>query len=161
MNCCQLLHIKSSIVEHSWKTLPKAQRTRGLSSYHKFKNKSWSRFWRWNLIKICVLTCDMNSTLGSVVPLAMFLRNFTLFIFYFLFSNLRSQVATLQPLLLWVNCRSWDQDQDRMLFSLKSLEDQKHCQRHNGPEGWVHTTRSHFTVHKFWAYYNFRISIKH
>ena len=26
-----------------------------------------------NLIKICVLTCDMNSTLGSVVPLAMFI----------------------------------------------------------------------------------------
>ena len=33
---------------------------------------AWSRFWRWNLIKICVWTCDMNSTLGSVVPLAMF-----------------------------------------------------------------------------------------
>ena len=32
----------------------------------------WSRFWRWNLIKIFVWTCDMNSTLGSVVPLAMF-----------------------------------------------------------------------------------------
>ena len=33
---------------------------------------AWSRFWRWNLINICVWTCDMNSTLGSVVPLAMF-----------------------------------------------------------------------------------------
>ena len=33
---------------------------------------AWSRFWRWNLIKICVWICDMNSTLGSVVPLAMF-----------------------------------------------------------------------------------------
>ena len=31
------------------------------------------RLWNWNLIKICVWTCDMNSTLGSVVPLAMFL----------------------------------------------------------------------------------------
>ena len=40
-----------------------------------------SRFWRWNVIKIFVWTCDMasksyfgkmNSTLGSVVPLAMF-----------------------------------------------------------------------------------------
>ena len=39
-----------------------------------------SRFWRWNLIKICVWNCDttsrsyfgkMKSTLGSVVPLAM------------------------------------------------------------------------------------------
>ena len=39
------------------------------------------RFWRWNVIRICVWTCDMtsrnyfgkmNSTLGSVVPLAMF-----------------------------------------------------------------------------------------
>ena len=27
---------------------------------------------KWNLIKICVRACDMNSTLGSVVPLAMF-----------------------------------------------------------------------------------------
>ena len=28
-------------------------------------------------------------------------------------------------------------------------------------EGWVHITRSQFTVHKSWTYYNFRISIKH
>ena len=42
-----------------------------------------SRFWRWNLIKICVRTSDItlriyfgkqNSTLGSIVPLAMFLN---------------------------------------------------------------------------------------
>ena len=32
----------------------------------------WGWSWRWNLIKICVWTCDMNWTLGSVVPLAMF-----------------------------------------------------------------------------------------
>ena len=38
-----------------------------------FEVDAWSRFWRWNMIKICVWTCDMNSTLGSVVPLAMFL----------------------------------------------------------------------------------------
>ena len=37
----------------------------------------------------------------------------------------------------------------------------KHCQRYNGPKGWVHITRSRFTVHKSWSYYNFRISIKH
>ena len=37
----------------------------------------------------------------------------------------------------------------------------KHCQRHNGPEGWVHITRSQFTVHKSWTYHNIRISIKH
>ena len=34
------------------------------------------RFWSWNLIKICVWTClyfdKLNSTLGSVEPLAMF-----------------------------------------------------------------------------------------
>ena len=39
-----------------------------------FEVDAWSRFWRWNMIKICVWTCDMNSTLGSVVPLAMFLQ---------------------------------------------------------------------------------------
>ena len=37
-----------------------------------FEVDAWSRFWRWIMIKICVWTCDMNSTLGSVVPLAMF-----------------------------------------------------------------------------------------
>ena len=31
------------------------------------------RFCNWNLIKICVKNCDMTSTLGSVVLLAMFL----------------------------------------------------------------------------------------
>ena len=43
------------------------------------------RFWRWNVIKICVWTCamtlrgyfgKMNSTLGSVVPLAIFCCRF-------------------------------------------------------------------------------------
>ena len=38
-----------------------------------FEVNAKSRFWNLNLIKICVRTCDMNSTLGSVVPLAMFL----------------------------------------------------------------------------------------
>ena len=37
----------------------------------------------------------------------------------------------------------------------------KHCQRHNGPEGWVLITSLQFTVHKSWSKYNFRISIKH
>ena len=36
----------------------------------------------------------------------------------------------------------------------------KHCQRHNGPESWVHITRSQFTVQS-WIYYNFRISTEH
>ena len=34
----------------------------------------WGWSWRWNLIKSCVWTCDTNSTLESVVPLAMFLK---------------------------------------------------------------------------------------
>ena len=37
-----------------------------------FEVDTCSWFWRWNLIQICVRICDMNSTLGSVVPLAMF-----------------------------------------------------------------------------------------
>ena len=50
-----------------------------------FEVDAWSRFWRWNLIKICVWVRDMtsrsyfgkmNSILGSVVPLAMFFINF-------------------------------------------------------------------------------------
>ena len=38
---------------------------------------AWSKFWNC-LIKICVTTRDMNSTLGSVVPLAMFSSCFLL-----------------------------------------------------------------------------------
>ena len=37
-----------------------------------FEVAAWLILWRWNLIKFCVRTCDMNSTLRSVVPLAMF-----------------------------------------------------------------------------------------
>ena len=39
---------------------------------------AWLKLWNC-LIKICVITCDMNSTLGSVVPLAMFFYFFVLF----------------------------------------------------------------------------------
>ena len=37
-----------------------------------FEVDAWSRFWRWNLIKICVRTCDMNWIVGAIVPLAIF-----------------------------------------------------------------------------------------
>ena len=46
----------------------------------------------------------------------------------------------------------------------------KHCQRHNGPEGWVHITRSQYTVHRHIEQItisesrlsiNFKISTKH
>ena len=46
-----------------------------------FDVKVWSKdFEFWNLIKICVITCffgKQNSTLGSVVPLAMFNHTFS------------------------------------------------------------------------------------
>ena len=44
-----------------------------------FEVNAKSRFWNLNLIKICVRTRDMNSTLGSVVPLAMFDDNLPFF----------------------------------------------------------------------------------
>ena len=47
---------------------------------------AWSKFW--NLIKICVWTCVLNSTLGSVVPLAMFK--------YFLHSRYFRGIFTMQ-----------------------------------------------------------------
>ena len=38
-----------------------------------FEVNAYSRFWNCNMFKFCELwSCDMNSTLGSVVPLAMF-----------------------------------------------------------------------------------------
>ena len=49
-----------------------------------FEDYAWSRFWRWDLIRIFVWTCHMNSTLGSVVPLAMF-------------HTMRSQVGNPSP----------------------------------------------------------------
>ena len=41
-----------SICQGRYKTLPKAQRTRGLSSYHNFWHKSWSNFNFRNLTKL-------------------------------------------------------------------------------------------------------------
>ena len=38
----------------------------------RFEVNALLRFWNCNFIKICARTFDMNSTLGSVVPLAMF-----------------------------------------------------------------------------------------
>ena len=59
-----------------------------------FEIDAWSRFWRWNLINICVWTCDMNSTLGSVVPLAMFVFVFAFeFDVLYLSSNIISHHA--------------------------------------------------------------------
>ena len=41
----------------------------------------------------------------------------------------------------------------------------KHCQRHNGPEGWVHITSYYTnldkTISEFWLSINFQISTKH
>ena len=39
----------------------------------------------------------------------------------------------------------------------------KHCQRHNGPEGWVHLAKSNFlrSYHKSWSHFIFRIPAKH
>ena len=45
--------------------------------YQELNADVWLRFWRWNLVEICVRTCyfDQNWTLGSVVPLAMFFKS--------------------------------------------------------------------------------------
>ena len=53
----------------------------------------WTRFRRWNFIKICVRTCDMNPTLGSVVPLAMF-HNYYIYSSYF-------DTLCFRGILLW------------------------------------------------------------
>ena len=50
----------------------------------RFLADALSRFWRWNVIKICYMTSrsyfgKMNSTLGSVVPLAMFSKRKVIF----------------------------------------------------------------------------------
>ena len=37
-----------------------------------FEVDAWSRFWKWNLIKIFARICDMTWTLGFAVPSAMF-----------------------------------------------------------------------------------------
>ena len=73
-----------------------------------FENDTCSRFWRCNLIKICVKSYDMNSTLGSIVPLAMFyienqLRFFSakrLWIWYFL-SEIRPRFAYISYFFIW------------------------------------------------------------
>ena len=48
-HCCVLQHFLQDWGEHK--------------DNHTF---AWLRFWKWSLIKICVWTCDMNSTLARV-----------------------------------------------------------------------------------------------
>ena len=48
----------------------------------------------------------------------------------------------------------------------KQFQITKHCQRHNGPEGWVHITSSNTNLDEissseFWPSINFKISTKH
>ena len=63
-----------------------------------FDVKVWSKdFEFWNLIKICVRTCffgKQNSTLGSVVPLAMF------FIYLFFLGTMPMDTANFSELIL-------------------------------------------------------------
>ena len=90
-----------------------------------FDVKVWSKdFEFWNLIKICVRTCffgKQNSTLGSVVPLAMFVYiihqakhvHYSVFVFWFALSGLVVSISGL----------SWDMHdpfQVLLFFCLKS-----------------------------------------
>ena len=65
-----------------------------------FEVDTYSRFWWWNWIKICVRTCNMNSTLGSVVPLAMFL----IYEMALLFGH---HMAILAYCLPWIYWKFW------------------------------------------------------
>ena len=75
----------------------------------------------------------------------------------FALSNFENVSKTLPKIGFWCEVQF-----ARFHFTETSLDDNyKHCQRHNGPEGWVHITNPQFAVHKSWICYNFRISIKH
>ena len=52
------------------------------------------------------------------------------------------------------------------VLNLHNRENHKHCQRHNGPEGWVHITNSNRHLDQIsswesWPSINFKISTKH
>ena len=84
---------------------------------------AWSRFWRWNLNKICDRTCDriwksyfgkQNSTLGYVVPLAMFWEQilFTLCLCLRPFLCIVFVIAPLKigdrtRVVIWVASKAW------------------------------------------------------
>ena len=68
-----------------------------------FEVDTCSRLWRWNFIKICVRICNRNSTLGSVVPLAMFVKGFGVKIIN------TSQIKCYR-FLFWIACRSFLND---------------------------------------------------
>ena len=60
------------------------------------------------------------------------------------------------------NVRNWDYGTKRVLMSLV----RKHCQRHNGPEGWVHITSSNTNLDQISSSespqsINFKILTKH
>ena len=59
----------------------------------------------------------------------------------------------------------WATDLSLMTIPKLILIKIKNCQRHNGPEGWVHITSSYTnldqTISKCWLSINFQISTKH
>ena len=89
-----------------------------------FEVDAWSRFLGWNLIKICVWTCDMNSTLGSVVPLAMFFSKAWKKLLYLMISQkiaLDTNISSVKFFHIWWYphpCSASNQNKFKVLFPL-------------------------------------------
>ena len=73
--------------------------------------------------------------------------------------------ALNDQLYWWEYNKTWNLFNRTIITDTKLMK--KHCQRHNGPEGWVHITRSQFTkldqitISESRLSINFKISIKH
>ena len=94
-----------------------------------FEVDAWSKFW--NLIKICVRTCDMISTLGSVVPLAMFTQGALL-----IRANQGHSISTVEVLEMLLLC------QNRKFFwfqccSCDEVVDNSFGDKQNDNSGWT------------------------
>ena len=80
------------------------------------------------------------------------------------FGNTQTRHRVSRTFNIW-----WKTIGEMERVNLKRNEEMKHCQRQNGPEGWVlltkvtslgHITRS-WRFHKSWSNFIFRISTKH
>ena len=81
-----------------------------------FEGNAKSRSWNWNLTKTGARTCVMNSTLGSVVPLAMFHSFRPLTWLFTLILQKKSSLLAKTEYCFW---EYWHQSQTVLFFSIK------------------------------------------
>ena len=85
-----------------------------------FEADAWSRLWRWNLIKLCVWTCDMNSPSGPLWLWQCFYHQPILQVLEVLFASPFSRFPVIEKLLVDHNLVKRHHFEDKkLLFYLR------------------------------------------